>query len=67
MPMESITIRVPQAYIEGLDDLVEKKMYPSRSEAIRAAMRDLLKNELWEGESRSQSPEESEYKNQNVF
>lgn len=67
MPMESITIRVPQAYIEGLDDLVEKKMYPSRSEAIRAAMRDLLKNELWEGESQSQSPEESEYKNQNVF
>jgi hypothetical protein len=31
----------------GLDKLVEIGMYPSRSEAIRVAIRDLLRRELW--------------------
>ncbi|MGY5881099.1 MAG: ribbon-helix-helix domain-containing protein [Candidatus Thorarchaeota archaeon] len=34
-------------YVNGLDKLVEVGMYPSRSEAIRVAIRDLLKRELW--------------------
>jgi Arc/MetJ-type ribon-helix-helix transcriptional regulator len=34
-------------YVDGLDKLVELGMYPSRSEAIRVAIRDLLRRELW--------------------
>ncbi|MGV9170066.1 MAG: ribbon-helix-helix domain-containing protein [Promethearchaeia archaeon] len=36
-----------QLYIKSLDKLVELGMYPSRSEAIRVAIRDLLQKELW--------------------
>jgi Arc/MetJ-type ribon-helix-helix transcriptional regulator len=42
-----VTVLLPEAYLEGLDDLVRMNMYPSRSAAIRAAVRDLLKRELW--------------------
>jgi 4-diphosphocytidyl-2-C-methyl-D-erythritol kinase len=35
------------ALIEGIDELVRSGMYPSRSSAIRAAVRDMLKRELW--------------------
>ncbi|NHJ13240.1 MAG: ribbon-helix-helix protein, CopG family [Candidatus Thorarchaeota archaeon] len=37
-------------YVSGLDRLVELGMYPSRSEAIRVAIRDLLRRELWPAE-----------------
>ncbi len=36
-----------EIYVNGLDKLVEIGMYPSRSEAIRVAIRDLLRRELW--------------------
>ncbi len=62
MPMDTITLRVPEAYVNGIDRLVADNMYPSRSEAIRSAMRDLLKRELWQkgrgedqGSSRNQN------------
>jgi len=42
-----VTVLLPEAYLEGLDELVRANMYPSRSAAIRAAVRDLLKRELW--------------------
>jgi antitoxin ParD1/3/4 len=45
--MKLVTVLLPEAYLEGLDDLVRANMYPSRSSAIRAAVRDLLKRELW--------------------
>ena len=35
-------------YIEDLDKLVKSNYYPNRAEAIRAAVRDLLADELWE-------------------
>lgn len=44
--MHLITVHLPEAYLEGLDSLVSEKIYPNRSEAIRVAVRDLLKNEL---------------------
>ena len=44
--MKVITIHIPEAYLEGLDYLVEAKIYPNRSESIRIAIRDLLKTEL---------------------
>ncbi len=30
-----------------MDELIKKGMYPSRSEIIRIAVRDMLKQELW--------------------
>ncbi len=45
--MRLVTIHLPEAYLEGLERLVEKRLYPNRSEAIRVAIRDLLKRELW--------------------
>ena len=45
--MKLVTVLLPEAYLEGLDELVRTGMYPSRSAAIRAAVRDLLKREVW--------------------
>lgn len=45
--MKVVSAGLPSVYIEGLDELVRGGMYPSRSDAIRAAVRDLLKDELW--------------------
>jgi len=45
--LKVITISIPEAYLDGIDELVEDKMYHSRSAAIRIAVRDLLKEELW--------------------
>jgi antitoxin ParD1/3/4 len=45
--MKLVTVLLPEAYLEGLDELVRAAMYPSRSAAIRAAVRDMLKKELW--------------------
>jgi len=47
--MKLITLLLPESHIKGLDRLVhEKKMYANRAQAIREAIRDLLKVELWE-------------------
>jgi len=57
--MKLVTVKMPDAYIEGLDELVRDGRYSSRSEAIRIAVRDLLRKELWlrggEEEARSYS------------
>ncbi len=45
--MKLVTVLLPEAYLEGLDELVRTGMYNSRSAAIRAAVRDMLKRELW--------------------
>lgn len=50
--MKLVTVLLPEAYLEGLDELVRANMYPSRSSAIRSAVRDLLKKELWEKRGR---------------
>ena len=39
---EKITIRIPDRHLRGLDFLVEIDDFPSRSEAIRVAIRDLI-------------------------
>lgn len=39
---EKITIRIPKRHLKALDFLVEIDDFPSRSEAIRAAIRDLI-------------------------
>ena len=45
--LKLVTVKLPEGLIKGLDDLVKQGMYPSRSSAIRAAVRDMLKRELW--------------------
>ena len=45
--LKLVTVLLPEAYLEGLDELVRASMYPSRSAAIRSAVRDMLKRELW--------------------
>jgi antitoxin ParD1/3/4 len=42
-----VTVKLPEALIDGLDELVQSNLYPSRSAAIRTAVRDMLKRELW--------------------
>ncbi|HUT80517.1 MAG TPA: ribbon-helix-helix domain-containing protein [Candidatus Bathyarchaeia archaeon] len=46
--MRLLTVHVPDGFLEGLDELVRKKQYANRSEIIRIAIRDLLREELWE-------------------
>lgn len=48
--MKLVTVKIPEALLEGLDELVNAGMYQSRSAAIRAAVRDMLKRELWRTE-----------------
>jgi len=45
--LKLVTVHLPQEFINGLDELVRQRRYPNRSEAIRNAIRDLLKEELW--------------------
>ncbi|MGA3289932.1 MAG: ribbon-helix-helix domain-containing protein [Candidatus Bathyarchaeia archaeon] len=45
--MRLITVLLPVIYLEGLDDLVKQNIYPSRSQAIRMAIRTELSNTLW--------------------
>jgi Arc/MetJ-type ribon-helix-helix transcriptional regulator len=40
--MEKVTIRLPRRYLQRLDFLVRVDDFPSRSEAIRTAVRDML-------------------------
>jgi len=39
---EKVTIRLPRRYLRALDFLVELDDFPSRSEAIREAIRDMI-------------------------
>ena len=39
---EKVTIRIPKRYLRAIDFLVRADDFPSRSEAIRAAIRDMV-------------------------
>ncbi len=45
--MKLVTVKLPEKLITDMDQLVEAGLYHSRSDAIRAAVRDLLRRELW--------------------
>ena len=45
--MKTVSFLLQESYLDELHDLVRREMYPSRSAAIRSAIRDLLKRELW--------------------
>lgn len=43
--MKLITVHLPEKDLAALHQLIRNKHYPNRSEIIRAAIRDLLKEE----------------------
>lgn len=43
--MKIVPIHLPVRYLDGLDSLITMGAYPNRSEAIRMAIRDMLKSE----------------------
>lgn len=49
--MKLITLFLPVPWIKQLDGLVADKKYADRADVIRAAVRDLLKVEVWEHDS----------------
>ncbi len=44
--MQIVTVNLPSIYIDAIAKLTEQGLFPSRSEAIRVALRDFLKSEL---------------------
>ncbi len=44
--MKIITINLPEKYLAAIQVLNDLGVYPSRSEAIRCALKDFLGNEL---------------------
>ena len=44
--MKIITINLPERYLSAIQTLNDFGIYPSRSEAIRIALRDFLSDEL---------------------
>ncbi|MFP3044956.1 MAG: ribbon-helix-helix domain-containing protein [Thermocladium sp.] len=52
--MVLISVHLPKQILEELDELVKKGIFPSRSEAIRIAIRDLM---MHEGARNKQSEE----------
>ena len=43
--MKLISVNLPESYIKVLELLVTEAKFPNRSEAIRVAIRDLIKTE----------------------
>jgi len=44
--LRRLSIFVPESYIEILDLFVSEEMFPNRSEAIRSAIRTLIKQQI---------------------
>ena len=45
--MKIVSFKIPEALDQGLEELVRRKLYPSKSAAVRTAINDLLRKELW--------------------
>ena len=43
--MERVTLRIPKQQIEEVEQMVERGKYPNRSEAIRSAVREMLREQ----------------------
>ena len=48
LAMRLIAVHLPDRILDDIQQLVKNGLYPNRSEAIRIAIRDLLKRELWD-------------------
>lgn len=51
--MKLVTLNLPERYIDGIEMLVRDEIYPNRSEAIRSAIRDFLRREAENGDSKN--------------
>ncbi|MEZ3142597.1 ribbon-helix-helix domain-containing protein [Halobaculum sp. MBLA0143] len=51
--MERVTLRIPKQQIDEVERMVESGEYPNRSEAIRAAVRDMLNEQDDDNRDRS--------------
>ncbi|SNZ12723.1 transcriptional regulator, CopG family [Natronoarchaeum philippinense] len=40
--MERVTLRIPKQQIDAVEEMVDTGQYPNRSEAIRAAVREMI-------------------------
>lgn len=48
MTMQYLSFKVPEKMYDLMNQLVDDKQYPNRSELVRVAIRDLLKEEgVW--------------------
>lgn len=46
--MKHINLFIPEKWLEQIDKLVEKNVYPNRSEALRVVIREGMKREgIW--------------------
>jgi len=45
--VELVTFLLPEAYLEGIEKLTELGRFTSRSEAVRSAVEEMIKSELW--------------------
>ena len=44
--MRAVNVHLPEAYLDAIDELVRRRRYPNRAEAIRMAVRDFIMNEF---------------------
>ncbi|MDJ0270021.1 MAG: ribbon-helix-helix domain-containing protein [Aigarchaeota archaeon] len=44
--MKVVTVHLPEPYLEAIDELVRRRLYPNRAEAIRMAVRDFIREEV---------------------
>jgi Arc/MetJ-type ribon-helix-helix transcriptional regulator len=54
--MERVTLRIPKQQIEQVERMVETGEYPNRSEAIRAAVREMINEENAERRRHNKRP-----------
>jgi antitoxin ParD1/3/4 len=59
LKLKLVTVLLPEAYLKGLEKLVDEGLYPSKSASIRFAVNDLLRTELWRREAGSTKEEAS--------
>lgn len=48
--MKLVTVKLPEKLVEDMDQLVKAGVYHNRSDAIRDAVRYLLRREVWRTE-----------------
>ena len=44
--MKVVTVHLPEPYLQDIDELVRRRLYPNRAEAIRMALRDFIRSEV---------------------
>lgn len=64
--MALISVHVPKRMLEELDELVRRGIYPNRSEAIRAAIRELLYKESLKPISKQPAAEEPQEEGEEI-